>query len=52
MVKEAEFLIRICKSATMFIACNFETHAKGDYGDLVTSCDTAIERFLIKALNI
>lgn len=45
--KEVRFLIKIVKKASKLVAKNFQINEKDDKGDLVTSVDLKIEKFLI-----
>ena len=51
MNKEISFLIRIIKEAQAITRQNFEVHQKDDKGDLVTSLDLEVEKFLISQIN-
>ena len=42
-----DFLIRIVKEAETISRKSFDVYQKGDFGDLVTSLDTEIEKYLI-----
>ena len=47
MNTELEFLIRIVKEAEAITRQSYEVHQKDDRGDLVTSLDIAVEKYLI-----
>jgi len=51
MEKETEFLINIVKSASKLITKEFTVNAKDDKGDLVTSFDFEIEKYLISQIK-
>ena len=51
MTPECEFLIKAVKDASAFITEDFIIEAKDSDGDLLTSCDTQIEKFLIKRIH-
>ena len=46
-----DFLIRIVKEAEQISHKSFEVHKKGDFGDLVTTLDTEIEKYLINQIE-
>lgn len=51
MQKETKFLIKIVKQASKLITPNFVTNAKDEFGDLVTTFDYEIEKFLTNKLK-
>ena len=51
MNQEIEFLIRIVKEAEKITRNSYEVHQKDDQGDLVTSLDIAVEKYLISQIN-
>ncbi len=51
MEKDTKFLIKIVKQASKLITPKFVVKAKDENGDLVTTFDYEIEKFLIKNLN-
>ena len=51
MSEETIFLIRIVKEAENITRHSYEVHQKDDKGDLVTSLDLEVEKFLIDQIN-
>jgi len=51
MKTETEFLIRIVKEAEIISRKNYEVRQKDDKGDLITSLDIEIEKYLISQIN-
>ena len=51
MIKESEFLIRVCKEAAGLITDDFALSVKGGRGDLVTDFDFKVEKFIIDEIK-
>ena len=51
MTKELEFLIDVVRSASKIITDDFIVEAKGNKGDLVTTYDYEVEKYIISRLN-
>lgn len=51
MEKITQFLINTVKEASKIIDGNFEVKAKDEFGDLVTNCDLAVEKFIIDEIK-
>lgn len=51
MTKDLKFLVKIVKQASKLITQNFQVKEKDDKGDLVTSLDLEIEKFLIAKIK-
>lgn len=51
MEKITQFLIDTVKEASKIIDENFEVKAKDEFGDIVTNCDLAVEKFIIDKIK-
>lgn len=51
MSDELKFLIDVVKGASLLITEEFEVHAKGNKGDLVTNFDFEIEKYIIDKIK-
>ena len=51
MIKELEFLLRVCKEASCQITDDLVIESKDDKGDLITNFDIEIEKFLINEIK-